>query len=40
VRGWRVERAAIATRHSPRTREAAERAGYIPQDLDELTAGL
>jgi hypothetical protein len=40
VRGWRVERVAIATRHSPRTRQAAERAGYLPQDLEELTAGL
>lgn len=40
VRGWRVEKAAIATRHDKDTRAAAERAGYVPQDLDDLTAGL
>ncbi len=40
LQGWRVEKAAIATRHSPDTRLAAERAGYIPQDLEELTADL
>lgn len=40
VRRWRVEKAAIATRHSAETRRAAERAGYIPQDLEELTADL
>jgi hypothetical protein len=40
VRGWNVEKVAIATRHSPRTRDAAQRAGYIPQDLDDLTTGL
>jgi hypothetical protein len=40
VRGWRVEKVAIATRHSPQTREAAGRAGYLPQDLDDLTSGL
>jgi hypothetical protein len=40
VRGWRVEKAAIATRHSAVSRKAAERAGYIPQDLEDLTAGL
>lgn len=40
VRGWRVEKAAIATRHSTETRRAAQRAGYIPQDLDDLTANL
>jgi hypothetical protein len=40
VRGWRVEKVAIATRHSPRKREAAERAGCIPQDIEELTSGL
>ena len=40
VRGWRVEKVAVATRHSPRTREAAERAGFIPQDIEELTSGL
>jgi hypothetical protein len=40
VRGWRVEKVAITTRHSPETREVAERAGYLPQDLDDLTSGL
>lgn len=40
VRGWRVEKAAIATRHDAATRAAAERAGYVPQDLDDLTTGL
>jgi hypothetical protein len=40
VRGWRVEKVAIATDHSRETRRAAERAGYIPQDLNDLTSGL
>jgi len=40
LRGWRIEKVAIATRHSPRTRDAAQRAGYIPQDLEDLTSGL
>jgi hypothetical protein len=40
VSGWRVEKVAIATRHSPESRRAAERAGYIPQDIEELTRGL
>ncbi len=40
VRGWRVEKVAITTRHSPQTRAAAERAGCIPQDLDDLIADL
>ncbi len=40
VRDWRVEKVAIATRHTTKTRRAAERAGYIPQDLEDLTAGL
>lgn len=40
VRSWRVEKVAIATRHSTPTREAAEHAGYLPQDLEELTADL
>lgn len=40
TRGWRVERVAIATRHSPDTRKAAERAGYLAQDLDDLVSGL
>ncbi|MCC6855561.1 MAG: hypothetical protein IT189_05800 [Microbacteriaceae bacterium] len=40
VSDWRVEKVAIATRHSPETRRAAERAGYIPQDIDDLIRGL
>ncbi len=40
VRGWTVEKAAIAPRHSPETRRAAERAGYLAQDLENLVAGL
>jgi AAA+ ATPase superfamily predicted ATPase len=40
VRGWRVEKVAIATRHTEATRESAQRAGYLPQDLDDLSAGL
>jgi hypothetical protein len=40
IRGWRVEKVAIATRHSRETRKAAGRAGYLPQDLNDLTAGL
>ncbi len=40
VRGWRVEKVAVATRHSTATRRAAERAGYIPQDIEGLTANL
>lgn len=40
VSGWRVEKVAIATRHSPESRRAAERAGYIPQDIEDLTRDL
>lgn len=40
LRGWRVEKVALACRHTPATRAAAERAGYLPQDLDDLTSGL
>jgi len=40
VREWRVEKVAITTRHSQQTRRSAERAGYIPQDLDDLTSDL
>ncbi len=40
LQGWRVEKAAIATRHTPAARRAAERAGYLPQDLEELNADL
>jgi uncharacterized protein len=40
VRGWRVEKVAIATRHSADTRRDAERAGYLPQDIEELIMDL
>ncbi len=40
VRGWRVEKVALATRHDHESRAAATRAGYIPQDLDDLVSGL
>ena len=40
VHGWHIEKVAIATRHTPGTRAAASRAGYLPQDLIDLTAGL
>ena len=40
VRGWRVEKVAIAPVHSAETRALAARAGYLPQDLNDLTAGL
>lgn len=40
VSGWRVEKVAITTKHTPDSRRAAERAGYIPQDIEELTQGL
>lgn len=40
LRDWRIERVAIAPLHTAETRTIAERAGYIPQDLDDLTAGL
>jgi AAA+ ATPase superfamily predicted ATPase len=40
LRGWRVEKVAIATRHDDASRRAAERAGYIAQDLGDLTKGL
>ena len=37
---WAVERVAIAPLLTGAQRSAAEQAGYIPQDLNELTAGL
>jgi AAA+ ATPase superfamily predicted ATPase len=40
LREWRVEKLAIAPEHTAETRRAAERAGYIAQDLIDLTAGL
>ncbi len=38
--GWTVEKVAITTQHSSESRRAAERAGYLPQDIEELTQGL
>jgi len=38
--GWKVERVAIATRHSSATRKALEARGYLAQDLTDLTSGL
>lgn len=38
--GWAVEKVAIAPALDPAQREAIARAGYIPQDLAELGAGL
>jgi uncharacterized protein len=40
VSGWRVEKVAITTRHSPESRRAAGHAGYIPQDIEDLTRDL
>jgi uncharacterized protein len=40
LQGWRVEKVAVTTRHSPRTRRAAARAGYVAEDLDDLTSGM
>jgi hypothetical protein len=40
LRDWRVERVAIATQHSPTSRQAALRAGYLAEDLSDLTRGL
>jgi AAA+ ATPase superfamily predicted ATPase len=37
---WRIEKAAIATAHTPQTRRASEGRGYVAQDLSDLTAGL
>lgn len=38
--GWKVEKVAIATRHSDDTRRAAQGRGYMAQDLADLTQGL
>jgi hypothetical protein len=37
---WKVEKVAIAMRHSSATRKVAENRGYLAQDLTDLTAGL
>jgi len=37
---WRVEKIAITTRHTRHTRRAAERAGYLHQDIEELISDL
>lgn len=39
-RSWRVEKVAIATRHSAATRSTAARLGYLAQDLGDLIADL
>lgn len=39
-RSWTVERVAIAPRLDARMRRAIEAAGYLPQDLGDLTQGL
>jgi AAA+ ATPase superfamily predicted ATPase len=38
--GWAIERVAIAPTLSQKHRAAITRAGYLPQDLNDLTAGL
>jgi hypothetical protein len=40
LRSWRIEKAAITTRHTPQTRLAVESRGYIAQDLVDLTEGM
>jgi hypothetical protein len=39
-RSWTIERAAIAPRLDPKARAGIVAAGYLPQDLEDLTAGL
>ena len=38
--GWRIEKVAIAPALDEEHRRQIERAGYLPQDLDDLTRGL
>lgn len=40
LRSWSVEKVAIALRLSQEQRQAVERAGYVAQDLADLTSGL
>jgi hypothetical protein len=37
---WQVEKVAIAPSLTPEARRVIEAAGYLPQSLDDLTAGL
>ena len=37
---WQVEKVAIAPSLNQEARQAIEAMGYLPQSLDELTAGL
>ena len=39
-RGWEIERVAIAPSLEPKARAAIEAAGYLAQDLGDLTVGL
>jgi hypothetical protein len=39
-RGWAIERVAIAPKLEPKARVAIAAASYLPQDLEDLTAGL
>ena len=39
-RGWEIERVAIAPTLEPKARAAVEAAGFVAQDLRDLTAGL
>lgn len=40
LRGWTVEKVAVTMRHTQESRDSARKAGYIAQDLQELTSGL
>lgn len=40
LRSWTLEKVAISPRLSASHREVIQRAGFLPQDLDDLTAGL
>jgi hypothetical protein len=37
---WQVEKVAIAPSLTPEARQAIQSKGYLPQSLDDLTAGL
>lgn len=40
TRGWRHEKVALTTRHTAASRDTARRAGYLSEDLVDLTVGL
>lgn len=40
VRDWEVSRVAVTVEHTRESRKACERAGFVPQDLRDLTSGL